>query len=376
MPLSPSAVRIRALVLKETRQLLRDRGSILVGIFLPLMLILIFGYGLSFDVKSMPLAIVLEDTSPTATDAVAGFYLSPYFLPITLTSMQEAERLMQDRQVDGIVRVRSDFARKSAGGEASFQVLVNGVDANRARVMQSYAQGAIAQWEVRREASGEAQPSPVGRVIVEQRIWFNEANTSTWFLVPGLIVLIMTLIGAFLTALVMAREWERGTLEALFVTPVQASEILISKIVPYFVVGLIGLVLCLLAAQFLFEVPIRGSLALIMLASMLYLLVALGIGLLISSAVKNQFLAAQLALIASFLPALMLSGFIFDLRSVPVVVKAISSVLPATYYVELLQTLFLAGNVWSLILKDCAVLVVAAFVLLALARAKTRKELQ
>jgi ABC-2 type transport system permease protein len=376
MPLSPSAVRIRALVLKETRQLLRDRGSILVGIFLPLMLILIFGYGLSFDVKSMPVAIVLEDTSPTATDAVAGFYLSPYFLPITLTSMQEAERLMQDRQVDGIVRVRSDFARKAAGGEASFQLLVNGVDANRARVMQSYAQGAIAQWEVRREASGEAQPSPVGRVIVEQRIWFNEANTSTWFLVPGLIVLIMTLIGAFLTALVMAREWERGTLEALFVTPVQASEILISKIVPYFVVGLIGLVLCLLAAQFLFEVPIRGSLALIMLASMLYLLVALGIGLLISSAVKNQFLAAQLALIASFLPALMLSGFIFDLRSVPVVVKAISSVLPATYYVELLQTLFLAGNVWSLILKDCAVLVVAAVVLLALARAKTRKELQ
>lgn len=376
MPLSPSAVRIRALVLKETRQLLRDRGSILVGIFLPLMLILIFGYGLSFDVKSMPVAIVLEDTSPTATDAVAGFYLSPYFLPITLTSMQEAERLMQDRQVDGIVRVRSDFARKAAGGEASFQVLVNGVDANRARVMQSYAQGAIAQWAVRREASGEAQPSPVGRVIVEQRIWFNEANTSTWFLVPGLIVLIMTLIGAFLTALVMAREWERGTLEALFVTPVQASEILISKIVPYFVVGLIGLVLCLLAAQFLFEVPIRGSLALIMLASMLYLLVALGIGLLISSAVKNQFLAAQLALIASFLPALMLSGFIFDLRSVPVVVKAISSVLPATYYVELLQTLFLAGNVWSLILKDCAVLVVAAVVLLALARAKTRKELQ
>lgn len=376
MSLSSPKQRVRALVLKETRQLLRDQASILVGIFLPVMLILIFGYGLSFDVKNMPVAIVSEDLSAEAMDAVAGFYLSPYFSPVTLTSMREAERLMLDRRIDGIVRVRSDFARNAAAGDASFQLLVNGVDANRARVMQGYAQGAIAQWAIRREASGEVDPRPTGSVRIDQRTWFNEANTSTWFLVPGLIVLIMTLIGAFLTALVMAREWERGTLEALFVTPVRATEILLSKIVPYFVVGLIGLMLCLLAARFLFNVPIRGSLALILVGSMLYLLVALGIGLLISSTVKNQFLAAQIALIASFLPALMLSGFIFDLRSVPSVVQAIASVLPATYYVELLQTLFLAGNVWSLVIKDCAILCVAAIVLLGLARVKTRKELQ
>ena len=155
----------------------------------------------------------------------------------------------------------------------------------------------------------------------------------------------------------------------------RATEVLISKIIPYFGVGMIGLTLCLLAARFMFAVPIRGSLLLILIGSMLYLLVALGIGLLISSAVKNQFLASQIAIIVSFLPALMLSGFIFDLRSVPWVVQAISSVLPATYYVELLQTLFLAGNVWPLILKDCAVLALAAVVLLALARSKTRKEL-
>lgn len=373
-PGSSSGSRIRALVIKETRQLLRDQGNILIGLFLPVLLILIFGYGLSFDVKNMPVAIVMNDASPIAADVVSGFHLSPYFSPITLTSMHDAETLMLERQVDGIVHVSSDFSRNLTGGTAKIQLLVNGVDANRARVMQAYAQGAISQWSTRRLAQGEAG-SGIGSVRIEQRAWFNEANTSTWFLVPGLIVVIMTLIGAFLTALVMAREWERGTLEALFVTPVRSNEVLISKIVPYFCVGLLGLMLCLLAARFMFAVPIRGSLLMILIGSMLYLLVALGIGLSISAAVKNQFLASQIAIIVSFMPALMLSGFIFDLRSVPWVVSAISKLLPATYYVELLQSLFLAGNVWPIILKDCAVLALAAVALLALARAKTRKEL-
>jgi ABC-2 type transport system permease protein len=367
--------RIRALIVKETRQLLRDKSNVMVGMLLPLMLILIFGYGLSFDVKNMPVAIVMEDASPTAADAVSGLYLSPYFTPLPLTSMHVAEELMMEGEVDGIVHLNSEFSRDLAAGNARIQVLVNGVDANQARVMLAYAQGALAQWGVRRAAAGEAADTSIGSVAIDQRIWFNEANTSTWFLVPGLIVLIMTLIGAFLTALVMAREWERGTLEALFVTPVRATEILIAKIVPYFCVGLIGLALCLLAARLLFAVPIRGSLLVILLASMLYLLVALGIGLLISAAVKNQFLAAQISIISSFLPALMLSGFIFDLPSLPWAVRAVSSVLPATYYVELLQTLFLAGNVWPLILKDCAVLAIAAVVLMTLARVKTRKAL-
>lgn len=371
---SSSRTRIRALVIKETRQLLRDKGNILVGIFLPVLLILIFGFGLSFDVKNMPVAVVLEDPSPTAADVVSGFYLSPYFSPVSLASIHEAERLMLERRVEGIVRVGSDFSRQLAAGDARVQVLVNGVDANRARAMQMYAQGAIAQWNARRAAETKGAAS-IGAAVIEQRAWFNEANTSTWFLVPGLIVVIMTLIGAFLTALVMAREWERGTLESLFVTPVRATEVLISKIIPYFGVGLIGLMLCLLAARFLFVVPIRGSLLLIAIGSMLYLLVSLGIGLWISSATKNQFLASQIALLASFLPAMMLSGFIFDLNSVPWVVRAISTVLPATYYVELLQTLFLAGNVWALVVKDCVVLAVFAVGLLMLARAKTRKEL-
>jgi ABC-2 type transport system permease protein len=367
--------RVRALIRKESRQLLRDRSNIAVGILLPLILIIIFGYGLSLDVKNVPVAIVMEDSSPTAVDVVSGIQLSRYFSPLMLPSMHEAERLMLTREIDGVVRIRSDFTRQLAAGNASIQLLVHGADANKARIIQGYVQGAIAAWAARRTAEGRVLTEPVGTIAVEQRVWFNEANNSTYFLVPGLIVLVMTLIGALLTALVMAREWERGTLEALFVTPVRSTEILLGKIVPYFGVGLIGLTLCLLAAKFLFFVPLRGSILALLVASMLYLLVALGIGLLISSAVKNQFLASQIALITSFLPALMLSGFLFDLRSVPAVVRYISTVLPATYYVELLQTLFLAGNVWPLILKDCAVLALAATVLLSLARATTQKKL-
>ncbi len=364
--------RLVALTRKETRQLVRDKSNLMVGLFLPLMLILIFGYGLTFDVKDAPLAIVTEDTSPTAQDVLSGFYLSPYFSPVPLVSMDTALKLLRERKVDGIVYVQADFSRRLASGDATVQVLVNGVDANRARVIQAYAQGAIGVWAAKRAVSVEAAAPPI---TLESRLWFNEANNSRHFLVPGLIVLIMTLNGALLTSLVVAREWERGTLEALFVTPVHATEIVISKLIPYFVVGLAGLVMCLLSAKLLFFVPIRGSLTLIVFTSMLYLLVSLATGLLISAATKNQFLASQVALIVGFLPALMLSGFIFDLRSVPAVVRGISSVLPATYYVEALQTLFLAGNVPSLLIRDCAILAVAAIVLLVLARMNIRKEL-
>jgi ABC-2 type transport system permease protein len=188
-------------------------------------------------------------------------------------------------------------------------------------------------------------------------------------------VLIMTLIGAFLTALVIAREWERGTFEALFVTPVRADEILLGKIVPYFILGMVGLALCALAGKFLFHVPFRGSMWVLIGGSMLYLLVALGIGLFISSAVRSQFVASQVALLVSFLPAVMLSGFLFDLRNMPAAVRVLTYVLPARYYVALLQTCFLAGNVWEIIIPNMAVLSLMAVIVLALSRAATRKTL-
>lgn len=366
--------RASSLVRKESRQVVRDPSSIAIGIVLPVLLILLFGYGLSLDVTHVPVAIVVEEPSPEATELAASFQLSPYFDAQLLTSMTRARDLMLARAVDGIVRIRPDFARNLNLGKGEVQVLVHGVDANRARIIQRYAEGAIGQWVARLAAEGKDMPS--GPVAVQNRLWFNEANESRYFLVPGLIVLIMTLIGAMLTALVMAREWERGTLEALFVTPVRTGEILLGKTIPYFALGMIGLGLCILAAKFLFHVPLRGSMLVLAGVSTLYLLVALGIGLLISSATKNQFVASEITMLVTFLPAVMLSGFLFDLRSMPAVVRLITYVLPARYYVALLQTVFLAGDVWSVIIPNAAVLAAMAAVLLFLTLRTTQKKLE
>lgn len=369
-----SGVRTMALIRKESLQMWRDPSSIGIGVLLPVMLVLLFGYGLSLDVKNIPVAIVLEAPSPEATELAAGFELSAYFKPRSMIAMADALTLMTERKVDAIVRIRPDFARQLAQGQAAVEVILHGSDANYARLVEAYAQGAISQWLQHRQAQGFNDGAIP--VKIESRLWFNEANDSHYFLVPGLIVLVMTLIGAFLTALVMAREWERGTLEALFVTPVKVAEIMIGKTVPYFLLGMSGLALCLLSARFLFHVPFRGSVMVLLLVSMLYLLVSLGMGLLISSAVKNQFVASQIAVLTTFLPAVMLSGFLFDLRSMPALLSMITRLLPARYYVDLLQTIFLAGNVWAVIVPDMAVLALMAALFLGRAAAITRKRLE
>ncbi|MBS99906.1 MAG: hypothetical protein CMI01_14665 [Oceanospirillaceae bacterium] len=368
-------LRLQSLVRKETRQLLRDRSNLMIGIGLPIILILIFGYGVSLDVRDIRLALVLDDRSPAATDYVSGLTLSRYFNPVHADSLVQAEQMIRDRQVEGFVHLNSQFARDLSAGHAQVQLVVSGTDSTRAGSIINYFSALTAQWAAKSADRLGVTQLTGPRVEVVDRLWFNDANTSTWFLVPGLIVLIMTLVGTFLTALVMAREWERGTLEALFVSPVRPVEVLLAKVTPYFVVGMLGLALCIIAARGLFDVPINGSAWLVLLGSTLYMLVALGIGLLISAVTRNQFLASQIAILASFLPALMLSGFVFDIRNLPFAVQLICYALPATYFMELIRTLFLAGDFWPLIIKDCLILAGYAVVLLGLANRVTRKTL-
>ncbi len=366
--------RIRALVTKEARQIVRDPSSIAIGVVLPLILILLFGYGLSLDVKNVPLAVVIEEPTPEAMELAAGFQLSPYFHPSVMRSMPPAQRLLLEHRVDGIVRIPSDFSRHIAAGDAEVQLIVHGGDANRARIIEGYVQGVAGIWAARLAAQGRASAAPL--VNVQARLWFNEANDSSYFLVPGLVVLVMTLIGGLLTAMVMAREWERGTLESLLVTPVRSDEILLGKTLPYFVLAQFGFVLCMLSTKFLFHVPLRGSMWVLFGASMLYVLIALGIGLLISSWVKNQLVASQLTMLVTFMPAFMLSGFLFDLRSMPGAVRLITYVLPARYYVALLQSVFLAGDVWSVIVPNTLALAAMAVALAFASRAVMRKSLE
>jgi len=343
--------------------MLRDRSNLAVGLVLPALLILLFGYGLSFDVQHAPIAVVMEDNSITARQAVRGMAGTDYLEPVWLTSMPEAERLMRAREVDAIVRVPVDFSRRVPAGDAVVQLLLNGVDSGTAATIEGYVGGALAV-SAQKQLDRAGPPSaPRARIEIVQRMWFNEPGESTWYLVPGLIVLVLTLIGAFLTSLLIAREWERGTLEPLFVTPVRPVELLLAKLVPYLAVGTIDLVVCLLAARFLFQVPMRGSLIAVFAAAVLYLAVSLLLGLFISGRTRNQFQASQVALLTSFMPAMMLSGFVFDLRNVPTVIQAISQLLPATHFMGLIKTEFLAGDNWPLFVRSCAILSVYALVL-------------
>jgi ABC-2 type transport system permease protein len=372
MPRNALRARMRrtwALTRKESRQIFRDPSSIAIGIVLPLILILLFGYGLSLDVQRVPLAVVQQDPSLEASALRADFALSRYFAVVVPGSSADAGRLMAERKVDGVLTIPQDFSRRWRAGTGQVQLLVNGINANNARIVEGYAAGPLGQWQA--EYGGNAG----GPVVVAERLWFNDARDSHFFLVPGLVVLVMTIIGAFLTALVVAREWERGTLEALFVTPMRLSELMASKLIPYFGLGMVGFALCMFSAEFLFHVPIKGSLLLLCGSSMLYLLVSLGIGLLVSIRVKSQFLASQMALLLSFLPAVMLSGLVYDLRSMPPFVRAVTAVVPARYAIALMQTLFLAGNIWSVIGPSLAVLAIMAAGVLLAARRSLRKGL-
>jgi len=368
-------VRLAALVRKELRQMLRDKSNLLVGFFLPVGLILLFGYGLSFDVKNAPVALVLDENSAIARDLTAGLEGSRYLSPRRIATMAEASDLLAHGKVDAIVHVPGDFARTQSRGQGQIQLILNGADSVTATALEAYIGGAIGSALQHRMDRGASLPPGAGHVTIVQRTWFNEASISTWYLVPGLVVLIMTLVGAFLTSLLIAREWERGTLEALFVTPVRPLELVLAKLAPYIIIGLIDLAMCILAAKLLFAVPIRGSLLAILVSSLLYLIVSLLLGLFISGATKNQFAASQIALLTSFMPALMLSGFVFDLRNVPIGVTVVSQLVPATHFMSLIKTLFLAGTDWGMVAKSCTILSVYALVLLLATRAKLRKKL-
>ena len=358
--------RLWALVKKEFRQMLRDRSNLLVGLALPVTLILLFGYGMSFDVKDVRVAMVLEDASPRVQQVLAGLRGSTYMEPRWAGSMPEAEQWLRRHEVEAILRVPSDFSGRLQTGDATVQLVVNGSESTSAATIESYVNGVLALWAQKEadRAGSAGQTSAAGSVQVQQRLWFNEAGESTWFLVPGLLVLVITLIGAFLTSLVIASEWERGTMESLFVTPVRPLEIVLAKLIPYVGVGLVDLAMCLLAAHFLFEVPMRGSLGMMVVGGTLYLVVSLLMGLFISGRTRNQFLASQVALLGSLLPSMMLSGFIFDLRNSPALVQVTGHLLPATHFMGLAKSLFLMGNHWPTLMQDLGILLVYAALLL------------
>lgn len=367
------ARRFLALVRKESYQVVRDPSSILIAAVLPLILLFLFGYAVSLDTTRTRIGLVVESATPVTRDLAASFQASRYFEVVRGRDRRAFEEDLVLGRIRGILVIPASFAGDfAAGREPTIQVIVDGSDPNTASFVQNYARGVVATWAALRASEAEARPPAI---TAEQRFWFNPELASRYFLVPGSIAIVMTLVGTLLTSLVVAREWERGTMEAIMATPVTAAELLAGKVLPYFLLGLASMTLCVLLAVFLFGVPLRGSLLALYALSATFLMPALGQGLLISAATKNQFLASQLALISGFLPSFLLSGFLFEIDSMPPVIQWITLIVPARYLIPSLQTVFLAGDIWPMFLRAIAVMLGFGVLLFALAIRSTRKRL-
>lgn len=371
---SATKMRLLGMIRKESWQILRDPSSISIAFVMPVVLLFLFGYGVSLDAKHIPVGIVIEQ-SDLATKSLSGsFNRSEFFNPFHFSNIQDAEQAMDQRKIEGIIWLRSNFSsRMLSGHEVPIAVIINGVDSNQANITRGYIQGVWQAWLERyAESQGIKLSMPA---VLEHRVWFNAALSSRLFLVPGLIAIIMTLIGSMLTAMVVAREWERGTMEALMVTPLHMSEMLAGKLIPYFILGMGGMLFSVALAVWQFDVPLRGSFWLLMFSSALFMLVALLIGLLISIVAKNQFVAGLIAIIVTFLPAFFLSGFLFDINSMPAPIQLITFLVPARYFVSILHTLFLAGDIWRVILANMGALLLMLIFFFTLVWAKSHKRL-
>ena len=367
--------RVRALCVKETRQIVRDPSSWLIAVVIPLLLLFIFGYGINLDSSRLRVGVLLEDRSKEALDFTHALTGSPYIDATVSDNRRALIQKMQAGGIRGLVVIPVNFAEQLArpGDVAPLQVITDGSEPNTANFVQGYVQGIWQLWQVQRAQDSGETFEPL--IEVQTRYWFNAAAISQHFIIPGAITIIMTVIGAILTSLVIAREWERGTMEALLSTEVTRLELLLCKIIPYYFLGMLAMALCMVVAVFIIGVPFRGSLLILFLVTSLFLLSTLGMGLLISTITRNQFNAAQVALNAAFLPSIMLSGFIFQIDSMPAAIRIVTYIIPARYFVSTLQSLFLAGNIPVVLLVNVLLLIASAVLFIGLTWLKTRRRL-
>ncbi len=367
--------RLRAVVRKEFRQVVRDPSSILIAFVLPAILLFLFGYGVSLDSKHVKVGLVVEDSSPEIHSFIVSFTNSRYFSPRIAKDRRSFASDLALGRIRAIIDIPSDFSRQTGRGveSAAIQVITDGSEPNTATLIGNYVQGVLSGW-LNEQALNQGLKFQLP-IEIQYRVWFNPELESRNVLVPGSMATIMAIIGTLLTALVIAREWERGTMEALMATPIGITELLLGKLIPYFTLGMGSMVVCVIMAVFLFGVPLRGSVLLLAFVTAAFLFAALGMGLLISTAAKTQFVASQAALLSAFLPAFVLSGLIFDIKSMPLPVQILTYALPARYFVSCLQSLFLAGNIWPVIVPNVMVMIGFGFFFFFVTSRKSAKRL-
>lgn len=370
-------LRLRGLIRKEMAQVVRDPSSVLIAFVLPAVLLFLFGYGVSLDASDVRLAVVLENTTPEAQSLAVAFRNSRYFDTRIGRDRREFEEDLVAGKLRGMVVVPETFSENLRSGNKStaIQVIADGSEPNTASFVRNYVQGVLRNWLVQQTIDAGRNDVGAPGVRVEQRVWFNPQLASRWFLLPGSIAIIMTIIGTLLTALVVAREWERGTMEALMATPIGIVELLIGKLTPYYLLGMGSMAVCVTTSVTLFDLPFRGSILALVVVSSVFLVAMLALGLLISTVSKNQFIASQIALVVGFLPSFLLSGFVFEISSMPLPIQALTRVIPARYFVTCLQTIFLAGDIRSVLVPNTLALCAIGTVLIVLVARKTSRRL-
>ena len=373
-------LRLWAIARKEFIHVLRDPRSLGMAIAMPLFLLLLYGYALTLDVDNVPMMVWDQSESPASREFISRFSGSRYFsVRGYVRNYRELERAIDSGRALTALTVPREFAGRVASGRpASVQFIVDGSDSNTATLAVSYAE-VVAQTysqdirlrEIRRLGSRMVNPPLDSR----PRVWYNPDLESRNFIIPGLIAVIMMVIAALLTSLTVAREWERGTMEQLISTPVKAQELIFGKLLPYFSIGLIDVSLAVLLGQFLFRVPLRGSVVLLFAVAGIFLIGTMALGIVISIVAKNQLMANQMAMVLTFVPSFLLSGFVFPISNMPKVIQLITYLIPARYFITLLKAIYLKGVGLEILAGEAALLTVFAGAMVFLANALFKKKL-
>ncbi len=367
-----SPLRIKAIAKKEFIQVWRDPFSLMMAFLMPIMLLVIFGYAITLDVNRIRTIVYDQDRSAESRDLISQFKDSGYFDVISyLSDQRQIDRNLDNGTASVALWIPNDFAKKLRSHQASpVQIILDGSDSNTATIAQGYIVRITEQFNGRL-AGGHAALVIDARI----RVWYNPELKSRNFIVPGLIAVIMSVIVALLTSLTISREWERGTMEQLISTPVKTPELILGKLVPYFIIGLVDTLIAIGMSVFLFDVPLRGSLTLLIALSSVFLFGALSFGILISIVTKSQVLASQVAMIGTFLPAFLLSGFMFAISNMPRPLQLVTYLVPARYFVTILKSIFLKGSSIAMIGLEGVLLIVYAVVVFAVANRKLVKRI-
>jgi ABC-2 type transport system permease protein len=369
-------MRMRGLIRKEIKHVLRDPSAILIAFLLPVVLLITNGFGISLDAREMKLAVVIQAPEETARGMLQELDASPYLSAQRALSVRDGETAMIEGRVRGVLIVRDDYSQRlgrSAAWPAQAQLVVNATDPNTARLLEGYVAGALQVWLAGQ--STEKRQRASGGIDLQYRDWFNPELRSADFIVPGMIAMVMTMAGTLLTAGSVSREWEHGTMESMLASPARMSELILARLICNFCLGIGSMIMSVFIAMAVFDVPYRGGIAALSAAVSLFLLFALGLGLFISTLARNQFVAGQLSFLTTMMPAMMLSGMLFDIAAMPRWLQFVTYFVPARYLVSILQTLFLAGDVWPVILPNLAGLAAAAAVTLIATLLVTRRRL-